>query len=278
MSEYVNYLNSILDEDSSLSSTSSFSKRPQKRPYDHSEEEPGTLTPTPVKRQKYPLRGGAQSPQNRPRPHSNSSHNEENGSVSETDPGEGTSRGPVNQQNLNKLPQAPFQQGTNIYSDSNVRIQIQSIEHQRHTRFRAEDHLFQINIYPNRRSAPLLLSLETALQNALLEILHELKKTYSHEMHHQIYLTIIEQNILHGLNTGNYDLSAPPREIVNRALTILHSYLKSNQTMKLNDSFKIQIKILSQNHTRHAQKNNPRLKKRIFRDYAKIRNYIRLRG
>ncbi len=268
MSDYNNYLQFLRDENESVSSdtslqhsTASTASRSRKRAHktqDNNEENSFTLPKQ--RRSEYSHVGGA-------------GHNAIT-PEDQSDPGEGTSRGPASRlrNRMPNMPIAPFQRGTDIYTDSNVRIHIQSVEHQRHTRFRAEDHLFQIKIYPNRRSAPLLLALETALENALFQILQKLKTTYSHDLHHQIYLTIIEQNILHGLNTGNYDLSAPPHEIVNRALTILHSYLKSNQTMKLNDSFKIQIKILSQNHTSYSERYNPTFKKKIFRDYTRIRN------
>ncbi len=166
----------------------------------------------------------------------------------------------------------PFQQGTNIYSDTNVAINVQAIEHQRHTRFRAEDHLFEVKIKPTRRNAPILLSLEIALKEALMAILIRLQQYYPSTMHHQVYITIIERKIKHGLNTGNYDLAAPPIHVVNRALTVLHSYLKSNQTMKLNDSFKIQIKVLSHRHTHYLESKKPNFQKKIFRDYNRIRN------
>ncbi len=165
-----------------------------------------------------------------------------------------------------------FNQGTNVYSDPNIDINIRGIEHQRNTRFRAEDHLYEINIIPRRRTAPLLLSLEMALKEALLSILFTLRNSYPHNLHHQVYITIIEKSILHGLNTGNFDLNAPPKDIVNRALTIFHSYLKSKQTMQLNDSFKIQVKVLSHNHSNLLELKNPRFRKRIFRDFSKIRN------
>ncbi len=164
-----------------------------------------------------------------------------------------------------------FQRGENIYSDTNVNIMVRAIEHQRITRFRAEDHLYQVDIIPRRRQTPLLLSLETAIKEALSSILLRLRGNYPSNLHHQVYITIIENNIVHGLNTGNFDLNAPPNNIVNRALTILHSYLKSNQTLHLTNSFKIQIKVLSHNHTNYLQGNNPHFRKKIFRDFSRIR-------
>ncbi len=202
----------------------------------------------------------------------------EGGPISEDDPQEGTSRGPKQRLNLENDPKKRakvgniFEEGTTIFSDNNVNIRIQSIQNQRNTRFRTDDHLYQININPRRRTFPLLLTLERAISEALTEILVKLKTMYANNLHHQIYLTIIEQNILHGLNTGNYDINTPPSVIVNRAMTILHSYLKSKQTLRLNNSFKIQIKVLSHKHSQHLVATKPKFKKHVFRNYTRVQN------
>ncbi len=175
-----------------------------------------------------------------------------------------------NQSQMTGAGQRSYERGTIVFTDPNVEVEVKAVEHKRYTRFRSDDHLYQVKIHPKRRNAPLLLSLENALREALLAILIKLKNNYPSHLHQQVYITIIESNILHGLNTGNFDLNGPGNEIVNRAITILHSYLKSNQTMKLNNSFKIQIRVLGHNHTVHLQQNNPRFKKKIFRDYRKF--------
>ncbi len=243
MTDYVNYLRSLVPDSSESSSTGS-SSQSQKRRLDSQ-----ATTNIPSKR----LRSTGPDIVN-----------------TELSGGDDIENLTTNQSAT--TPSQPFQQGTTIYSDTNVEVHIQAVDHQRHTRFRAEDHLFQVTIHPNRRRAPMLLSLETALKEALMSILLQLQNNYPSTSHHQVYITIIENKIKHGLNTGNYDLSAPPTHVVNRALTILHSYLKSNQTMKLSDSFKIQIKVLSHRHTQHLVSNKPRFQKKIFRDYKRIRN------
>ncbi len=255
MSDYLKYLRSLVpDTDSeSESNTSSIVSKNNKRKFgDNPENGDGQHNMQKKPRIETHLFGEGQE---------NSSTESGQDEHTENSPSPSSTRGTV-----------PFQQGTNIFSDSNVEINVQLVEHQRHTRFRAEDHLYQVKIRPNRRTSPLLLSLETALKEALSAILERLQNNYPPEYHHQVYITIIENKIKHGLNTGNYDLAAPPSHIVNRALTILHSYLKSNQTMKLSDSFKVQIKVLSHNHTRYLEANNPRFTKKTFRDYNRIRN------
>ncbi len=204
----------------------------------------------------------------------------ENISFDEDDPQEGTSRGPQQHQNLENNPEKRnevgniFEKGTTVFSDHNLVIKIKSIQNQRNTRFRTDDHLYQINIEPRRRTAPLLLNLERALREALIKILMKLKGMYARNLHHQIYLTIIEQNIIHGLNTGNFDINTASNVIINRAMTMLHSYLKSKQTLRLNSSFKIQIKVLSHRHTQHLVATKPNFKKHVYHDFSRggVRN------
>ncbi len=197
----------------------------------------------------------------------------------ENDPQEGTSRGPIQRaKDLENDPEKRekvgniFEKGTVVFSDPNIEITIRSIANVRNTRFRAHDHLYQINIKQQRRTSPLLLSLENAIREALSSILIKLKGLYAENLHHQIYLTIIEQNIIHGLNTGNYDINAPANVIINRAMTILHSYLKSNQTLRLNNTFKIQIKVLSHRHTHHLIRTKPSFKKHVFHNFSRFQN------
>ncbi len=268
---YLNYLRSVLNTTSSTSSESTNGsngsngkdKASRKRQQSANEKTEDTISAPPVKARR-------QSPVVR------------NDLVE--DPLEGTSRGPaarpMAQQGLSlendpkkrdKIGN-PYAQGITVFSDNNVDINIRSVEHQRQTRFRTEDHLYQINIIPRRRTAPLIISLENAIAEALSAILSTLQGVYARNLHHQVYITVIERNILHGLNTGNFDLNTPPREIINRVLTILHSYLKSKQTLQLNDSFKIQLKVLSHNHSNHAAANNPAFRKKFYKNYSKIRN------
>ncbi len=72
-------------------------------------------------------------------------------------------------------------------------------------------------------------------------------------MHHQVYVTLIEKNLLKGLNSGNYNINTPSYIIANRILSMLYNYLKSYQTLRLNPSFKIQIKVLSVSHMAHRR-------------------------
>ncbi len=202
-------------------------------------------------------------------------------SFDEDDPQEGTSRGirprSYSQQNLESDPEKRdkvgniFEEGTTVFTDNNVTVKVKSVQNQRNTRFRTQDHLYQINIEPRRRTAPLLLTLERAIHEALVNILLKLKTMYAQNLHHQIYLTIIERNILHGLNTGNFDINTASNVIINRVMTILHSYLKSKQTLRLNNSFKIQIKVLSHRHTQHLISTKPQFKKHVYRDFSRSR-------
>ena len=60
--------------------------------------------------------------------------------------------------------------------------------------------------------------------------------------------------MVNGLNTGGFDIqdSTAAIEMTDRALTMLSEYLVSNQTLELNSTFKIFLKILSIEHMQNA--------------------------
>lgn len=68
--------------------------------------------------------------------------------------------------------------------------------------------------------------------------------------HNLVYLTIYQEPMINGLNTGAYDIQNPESaiELTDRALTMLAQYLISNQTLELNSTFKVYLKILSIQH------------------------------
>ena len=66
---------------------------------------------------------------------------------------------------------------------------------------------------------------------------------------------MIEKNILKGLNSGNYSLNTPSWQIARWVMAMLYNYLKSRQTLKLNNSFKIHIKVLSTRHANDLEQN-----------------------
>ncbi len=91
------------------------------------------------------------------------------------------------------------------------------------------------------------------MKKALEAVLNSLKLVYGRDLHHQVYVTIIENKILHGLNSGNYDINTPSSIISNRVLSMLYNYLKSYQTLRINPSFKIQVKVLSVPHMTYLE-------------------------
>ncbi len=143
----------------------------------------------------------------------------------------------------------PFERGTNVFSDSNIDIFVKSIGHVRRTRFSLSDHLYNVTVAPKKkRHSILYLSLEKGLEEALTFIIERLKSVYARNLNHNIYVTLIERNMKSGLNTTQYTLATQSSEIAKDAITIFHTFLQSNPALTLNDSFRVQIKVLGQPH------------------------------
>ena len=74
------------------------------------------------------------------------------------------------------------------------------------------------------------------------------------ENKNEIYVTVCQDKVLGGLNSGSFLITTPPNEIAEHVMNMLYSYLRSNQTVTLNDTFKINIKVLSVEHMKHKEK------------------------
>ncbi len=154
------------------------------------------------------------------------------------------------------VPHPIYTQGRIVYEDEFYKVYVKAVAHRQRTRYSLSDHLFDLKVIPKGSdNLPLLIDLEAILEKTLVHVLERLQKAYSSPTNqNQIYVTVLEQNILHGLNSGNYSLNTPPQKIARWILGMLYNYLKSNQTLQLNETFKIQIKVLSHRHTTDLQK------------------------
>ncbi len=162
----------------------------------------------------------------------------------------------------------PFEEGTNVYQDSSIVVTAQSVAHKRFTRFALNDHLYNLSITPSGHGKkPLILNISQALKGALKHVLNTLQTVYGKDLHHQVYVTIIENKILHGLNSGNYDINTPSDIIANRVMSMLYNYLKSFQTLRINPSFKMQVKVLSVPHMAYME--SKLRKRKVRKSYRK---------
>ncbi len=146
---------------------------------------------------------------------------------------------------------APFPKaGKVIFENKTLRIEVKEVAHKKYSRFNVGDHLYSINLEVKPgKNTPLLLDIEDALGQAMIRVLDKLKTSYSDQEDFQVYATIIGRGIKSGINTGNYSLRTPSDKIVRWMLSMLYNYLKSKQTMKLNSTFHVKVKVLSVEHT-----------------------------
>ena len=159
----------------------------------------------------------------------------------------------LDQIDIEELAEGPFNESQIIYNEpeGNLTLKIKKIDHRRETNY-LEDHLFEISVSQIRRNQrpPVLVSLLMIFQTALIEILNNLSQFYNHQNNHQMYITVIDDSINHGLNTGNYNVHANPQIVTERVLGMLYNFLTSHMTLRLNQSFRFNIKVLSLRHAR----------------------------
>jgi len=148
----------------------------------------------------------------------------------------------------------PYHNGQVIYSDqeNNLELVVRKKRHERETNY-LEDHLFEINIREKetkKQQRPLLINLLLIFKAALIALLNDLAQFYDQRSNHQMYITVIDDNIQHGLNTGNFNINADPELVTTTILNMLYNYLTSNLSLRLSNSFRFNIKVLSLRHAR----------------------------
>lgn len=149
----------------------------------------------------------------------------------------------------------PYNEGQVIYDDpeSNLELVVKQKRHIRETNY-LEDHLFEVKVrekQPSRnQQQPLLMSLLLIFKAALIALLKEISDFYDPQKNHQMYVTVIDSSIQHGLNTGNYSIHTDPEIVTTRVLNMLYNFLTSHLSLRLNNSFGFNIKVLSLRHAR----------------------------
>ncbi len=139
--------------------------------------------------------------------------------------------------------------------------------HQRQRRFRLQDHLYYIKVVVKKSDnslPPLLSDLLRLFEEGFTYILTNLSSFYNPNDHNIAFLTLFQEPMINALNTGGFVLHESVNEMVERVLKMLHQFLISNQSLRLNNTFKVYVKVLSIDHMRYKQgrrkKPNPKKK------------------
>ena len=111
-------------------------------------------------------------------------------------------------------------------------------------------------------SSPLFLtSVENILEQALKEILSNLKASYSDSSDSIVYVTICSDKLVNSIRSGTYHLKENTLDgLVNHIMSSFNRYLNSNQDLQLDNSFSVYFKVLSSdsiNYHKHRRKTVP---------------------
>ena len=156
-----------------------------------------------------------------------------------------------------------------VFENEHLKLFVEKANHLRQIRFRIEDHLFHMKITlknPNA-PAPLLRDIFEFLERAFNFILLQVKHLYNEQDHNVAFLTLFQKPMINGLNTGGFDMQENSIEMVQRILQMLEQFLISNQTLRLDESFKVYLKVLSVEHMHFKNKQKPRIHKKKQEDF-----------
>ena len=75
--------------------------------------------------------------------------------------------------------------------------------------------------------------------------------------------------MINGLNTGGFDIQDSGTDIVDRVLKMLEQFLISNQTLKVDETFKVYLKVLSIPHIKFKQNDRKRVHRKRTKEFYK---------
>ena len=129
------------------------------------------------------------------------------------------------------------------YDSPDMRIEMRQRRFVQMNAARVFQVLFVMHFIPgNQNNLPLVVSLLPSLEYALVRMIRRVKSQFAQTPGNLIWVTVVQDNIQHGLNTFRYYLdTVRPEEICQRILTMSENYLWSNQLMRLDDSFQIMV-------------------------------------
>ena len=99
---------------------------------------------------------------------------------------------------------APQQPSDIVYENNSLKLIVEKSSFKRQKVFRLQDHLFKFKIVQKKPQdqLPLLSELFDFLHAALLHVLESVKTFYRKEDHNIAYLTLHQEPMVNGLNTG----------------------------------------------------------------------------
>jgi hypothetical protein len=91
-----------------------------------------------------------------------------------------------------------------IYQNNQMQLYLEKGQHQRQIRFQLQDHLYfmKIKLIDSNAEPPLLRDILDFLEQAFNHILLEVRKFYKPEDHNVAFLTLYQEPMISGLNTG----------------------------------------------------------------------------
>lgn len=150
-----------------------------------------------------------------------------------------------------------------VFQDETLIAYIRREHFKRQKIFRLDDAHYGVRFHyasdNAKQTYPSIMSLLSAFRKCLETIVGEIRRFYERQdegesdpekFHRQMYLTVISSSLLKSINSGNFSIHENESLIVSSLLHDLMSFLRSNQEVPLDNSFKVDIRILSVHHTK----------------------------
>ena len=154
-----------------------------------------------------------------------------------------------------------FDSSTLVAENESLEAFVVKSHFKRQIKFNLEDHLYTLHLKQKQKNPLYLKSVENILEKALTFILDALKKYYPADESNIVYITICQKSLVNPIRSGTYDLQNNSlKSLVNHVMGTFNAFLHSSAEIRLDDSFEIYFKILSNasiNYPAHRRKTVP---------------------
>lgn len=139
---------------------------------------------------------------------------------------------------------------TKILETEKLKIFIEKTEFQRQKRFKVDDHLYIMKVETKSNQIIFLKDLTEILENCFIEVINEIKQFYNNQNDtNLLYISIYQPNLTSAIKSQGLDIQKSSAEsLIQHVMNMFHRFVNSNETLKLQNGFKVYFKVFSYAH------------------------------
>ena len=135
-----------------------------------------------------------------------------------------------------------------VFEDTQIKVSYSRVAFQKLTRFHLSNYLFSLKIALKKRAEDdLMISALVGIMSGLTAIFEDLKQEFERDLNRNMYITIVHDNLSSAIQIGPINFQTESViNIVQRIQEKIERTLESHQTMKIDKSLLLYIRVLGE--------------------------------